>query len=527
MSNIDIFRNGIVGDLGTRLKNVKNEQITSDKLIIYKNNNEIMSTSISSTGQQILNSVSLDELKTLLLQQTQEAVVYSNTDGQREINFHIKNADGDAIDSSNLRLQIKNDRVNSNVPIYTDQDTGDKIFLQNATKIHTTPGQLHIYTPDLQTLIWANGAALLQLKTAGSSLGSRLVVGTNNSSFGKFSVKTDGGAIFNSLGGWDNNYLVVGEVDTANGQGIGLGLGVNTTSNYCVIMANSPTNAWRPLHLTASSIEFNHNGQNRMYIRGNVVVSTNILPSVNSTYNIGNDSNPGGGSGSATAQWFNNGFFSNLYSGNVLITSDKSLKQNIKDLEYGLDYIKQLKPKQYQYINNTNGREHWGFLAQDVRELNKNDKLSVWGLRPNGKQQLNYTEFIAVICKAIQQLDKKVTQPIINIEGDTNSFRMDLSTIYKRLDDFISEKIDKEKSVIIEDDPIYTQILQRLDVLEEKEKANQNKDISDDDESDGHFNIMDDLQAKNFQLEQRISKLEKQNKKLTTALNKILKTGVN
>ena len=107
MSNIDIFRNGITGDLGTRLKNVKNEQITSDKLIIYKNNNEIQSISISSTGQQILNSVSLDELKTLILQQTQEALVYSNTDGQREINFHIKNADGDAIDSSNLRLQIK------------------------------------------------------------------------------------------------------------------------------------------------------------------------------------------------------------------------------------------------------------------------------------------------------------------------------------------------------------------------------------------------------------------------------------
>ena len=518
MSNIDIFRNGITGDLGTRLKNVKNEQITSDKLIIYKNNNEIQSISISSTGQQILNSVSLDELKTLILQQTQEALVYSNTDGQREINFHIKNADGDDIDSSNLRLQIKNDRVNCNVVIYTDQEVGDKIILQNATKIHTTPGQLHIYTPDLQTLIWAGGAPTLQLTNLASSISSRLVVGTNASSFGKFSVKTDGGAIFNSLGGWDNNYLVVGEVDTANGQGIGLGLGVNTTSNYCVIMANSPTNAWRPLHLTASSIEFNHNGQNRMYIRGNVVVSTNILPSVNSTYNIGNDSNPGGGAGSGTAQWFNNGFFNNVYAGNLLITSDKTLKQNITDLKYGLDYIKQLKPKQYQYINNTNGREHWGFLAQDIRELNKNDKLSVWGLRPNGKQQLNYTEFIAVICKAIQQLDKKVTQPIINIEGEN----LDLSTIYKRLDDLE----DKEKSVIIEDDPIYTQILQRLDILEEKIN---NKDISDDDEieSDGHFSIMDDLQAKNFQLEQRISKLEKQNKKLTTALNKILKTGVN
>jgi len=138
-------------------------------------------------------------------------------------------------------------------------DSGDKIILQNATKIHTTPGQLHHYTPDLQTLIWAEGTPMLQLKNAGSSLSSKFVVGTNNPSFGKMAVKTAGGAVFNSLGAWDDNYMVVGEVDTANGQGTAVGIGTNTTGNYGVIMANSPSNAWRPLHLTASSIEFNHN----------------------------------------------------------------------------------------------------------------------------------------------------------------------------------------------------------------------------------------------------------------------------
>ena len=126
--SIDIFRNGLTGsNIGTRLTNVKNEDITSNKLIIFKNNNEIESTSISATGQQILNSVSLPELKTLLLEQTQEAIVYSNTDGQREINFHIKTADIDPIDSSNLRLSIKEDKLqiyDDIIPMIGNRDLG-------------------------------------------------------------------------------------------------------------------------------------------------------------------------------------------------------------------------------------------------------------------------------------------------------------------------------------------------------------------------------------------------------------------
>ena len=482
--SIDIFGNGLSGDnIGSRLKNVKNEEITQDKVIIYKNNNEIQSTPITSTGQQVLNSVSLDELKTLLLQQTQEAIVYSNTDGQREINYHIKTVDLDPIDSSNLQLQIKEGVVNC---------------INNCS------------------------------------------VGTNNVSYGKLAVKTNPNAVYTGNSAWTDDYFTVGEVDrryidgagtSANKYGLCVGIGVNVNANpalsYAIIKCIEPSNAWRPIHISASSIEFDFSGTNKMYIRGNIVVSTKILPSANATHDIGADTDAGSGviGGTQVSQWFRNGFFTNIYSNNVLITSDKTLKQNITDLTYGLNYILQLQPKQYQYINNSNGRIHWGFLAQHIRELNQNDKLSVWGLRPNGKQQLNYTEFIAVICKAIQELNEKIKQPIINIDGE----QLDLTPIYKRLDKIENELSNKEEP-LIEDKgdalinfqtPINTRINERLDIIEEKLNS---KDTSDD-ESDGHFNIMEDLQAKNFQLEQRLSKLEKQYKKLTTAINKILKTN--
>lgn len=148
-----------------------------------------------------------------------------------------------------------------------------------------------------------------------------------------------------------------------------------------------------------------------------ISIGRNLLPGAHNTYDIGQDTLP---TGAGDEQWFQNIFCANLYVNNVAITSDVTLKKDIVDLEYGLDYIKNLRPKQYKYKSNVNGREHWGFLAQDVRELNGTDKLSVWGKRPSGKEQLNYTEFIAVIVKAIQEATSTTENLIelVQIQGE-------------------------------------------------------------------------------------------------------------
>ena len=122
----NIFNNDT--SLSTRLRNINKLDITENVIVSINEFDTAQTIPVSSTGQQILNSVSLDELKTLLLEQTQEAIVYSNADGQREINFHIKSADEDLISSSNLRLSIQEDQLriyDDIIPQVGSRDLGD------------------------------------------------------------------------------------------------------------------------------------------------------------------------------------------------------------------------------------------------------------------------------------------------------------------------------------------------------------------------------------------------------------------
>lgn len=62
------------------------------------------------------------------------------------------------------------------------------------------------------------------------------------------------------------------------------------------------------------------------------------------------------------------------YAGNVSIAgtlvqgSDVNRKTNIADISNGLELIKQLLPKSFQWVDGDDS-EHWGFIAQDVQEV--------------------------------------------------------------------------------------------------------------------------------------------------------------
>jgi hypothetical protein len=256
-----------------------------------------------------------------------------------------------------------------------------------------------------------------------------------------------------------------------------------------------------------------------------------IIPGTGNAHDIGEDTDP---TGAGDENWFRNGFFSNLYVSNVAVTSDRTLKQNITDLEYGLDYIKKLKPKQYQYINNKNGREHWGFIAQDVKELNQNDKLSVWGLRPNGKQQLNYTEFIAVLCKAIQQLDTKINQMSHNAGYKLDTIgTLQAQAETKIIETKIIERVELDSTTIEKVNELTNKINSLTDRVENKEYKCEHKcehkcskDINNSDEeneSDTNMTVLDLIQQRLHELEKRNTKLEAKVKKQTTIINKLSK----
>lgn len=91
-------------------------------------------------------------------------------------------------------------------------------------------------------------------------------------------------------------------------------------------------------------------------------------------------------------------------------SSDRRLKHNIKEIEYGLDFIKKLKPVSYK-MKNLDDRQNWGFIAQDIEELvgTTNAVLTV-GEDSLRTLSLRYTDFIAPMVKAMQEQQLEIEQ---------------------------------------------------------------------------------------------------------------------
>lgn len=132
--------------------------------------------------------------------------------------------------------------------------------------------------------------------------------------------------------------------------------------------------------------------------------------------------------------------FSEVFANNGTInTSDGRLKTDITDIPVGLDFIKELRPVSYKWIigdvvrdvdeinaaaedgrdpvltTRPGVRNHYGLIAQEVKEVI--DKLEIdnfagWKLEdandPASKQMISYTELIAPMIKAIQELSARV-----------------------------------------------------------------------------------------------------------------------
>ena len=127
-------------------------------------------------------------------------------------------------------------------------------------------------------------------------------------------------------------------------------------------------------------------------------------------------------------------------------SSDKRWKENIRELPYGLNLVKQLKPVDYVRKNNDAKTREMGFIAQDVEVLldkigykdqgflSKDDK---------GFMSLRYNDFIGILTKAIQEQQDiiKVLQSTVgsqkseiqSLTGDLVESKKEQSDNYKIL----------------------------------------------------------------------------------------------
>ena len=128
--------------------------------------------------------------------------------------------------------------------------------------------------------------------------------------------------------------------------------------------------------------------------------------------------------------------FDDIYATGSVTTSDRNLKTNIANSDLGLSFIEALKPRKYKWKDKaektetvtidgkketrvvqpkkTHTRIHYGLIAQEVKEaLGEKDFAgyvdpSKKGIE--GSLSLRYTEFIAPLIKAVQELSAKVAK---------------------------------------------------------------------------------------------------------------------
>lgn len=139
--------------------------------------------------------------------------------------------------------------------------------------------------------------------------------------------------------------------------------------------------------------------------------SGNYYPGTDNAYNLGTVGN----------RW------KEIFAANGTInTSDATLKTDIADSDLGLDFVNALRPVSYKWrvgqnqtIGNDNYAEcevvpvtgvrpHYGFIAQEVKEVMGDADFAGYIEPEDGPLGLRYHEFIAPMVKAIQELSAQV-----------------------------------------------------------------------------------------------------------------------
>jgi hypothetical protein len=124
-------------------------------------------------------------------------------------------------------------------------------------------------------------------------------------------------------------------------------------------------------------------------------------------YMFANNILPGNGN-NTTILGSSNDAWSDVNSYQYNNPSDIKLKKDINslDTEYCLNLIQKTNPVSYSYKNDDLEKKHFGVIAQEIKEIIKDENLS---LHTDGETQtICYTEFIAPLIKTVQHLLQKV-----------------------------------------------------------------------------------------------------------------------
>ena len=132
-------------------------------------------------------------------------------------------------------------------------------------------------------------------------------------------------------------------------------------------------------------------------ITNRIDFNTNLEPQSDNIFDIGSSSFK-----------FANMYATTMIANNFAQTSDRRLKENINNLNYGLSEILNIKPVSYQMINDGKDTVHLGLIAQEVELIipeivNKADDK-------NQTRSMRYAELVPVLIKATQEQQMLIDQ---------------------------------------------------------------------------------------------------------------------
>ena len=131
--SINVFNDS--ANIGPILDGIKNTIVAAESLITLDVDDTITPVPISAYGKTLLDSVSLADLRTQLLENTGEEAIRLLDDGQSEINMYTSGTG-----ASNLRMQIidSNTKITNNLLVDNIEDEAGNSFIKSTSATNTT-----------------------------------------------------------------------------------------------------------------------------------------------------------------------------------------------------------------------------------------------------------------------------------------------------------------------------------------------------------------------------------------------------
>jgi len=209
--------------------------------------------------------------------------------------------------------------------------------------------------------------------------------------------------------------------------------------------------------------------------------------------------------GDATKRW------AEVYATNGTInTSDRNSKKDIAPIKNALNFVRKLQPVQYKWKENSHGRTHTGFIAQDVLSANPLGLADKWaGYVDTGNGLgLRYSEFISVNTQAIKELDNKVARLVNGLSTDTKvdlNYHTDSSELVERIEALeLYNRLEENGTIVEEYDD--TELLEKI---KENEKKINNLNIENRKQQDIIQELLIDNQQLNNKLEMLLERFNK------------------